>query len=109
MTSFSFSRPPARCPRNKPAREEKPSFEHERSSYPCGVCGGKTGVIDSRSSPEGIRRRRKCVSCGERITTMERVYTPGMGSNPKVSAAMETARRLIAQLQGLPYFGDWDE
>ena len=34
-----------------------------------------TQVVDSRSSPEAsaIRRRRKCVNCGKRFTTYERV------------------------------------
>lgn len=37
----------------------------------CDRCGGSTKVIDSRGSRGGIRRRRKCISCGERFTSYE--------------------------------------
>ena len=31
-------------------------------------------VTDKRKSPEGIRRRRECLSCKKRFTTYERLY-----------------------------------
>lgn len=39
----------------------------------CPACGGRTGVVDSRSSGEAIRRRRRCLArgCGRRLTTYE--------------------------------------
>src|SRR6187455_3786079 len=40
----------------------------------CPFCSkGETKVIDSRLSGEGlqVRRRRECLSCGERFTTFE--------------------------------------
>lgn len=38
----------------------------------CGKCGGITQVLESRNNDQNIvRRRRKCVKCGERFTTME--------------------------------------
>lgn len=40
-------------------------------NYKCPACGGGTGVTDSRKSGAGIRRRRKCYTCGHRLTTME--------------------------------------
>ena len=40
----------------------------------CPYCGGlESRVIDSRSSGEGIRRRRQCPACSARFTTYERV------------------------------------
>jgi len=48
----------------------------------CPSCGNEDSkVVDSRSAEEGaaIRRRRECVSCGERFTTYER-----LGENPLV-------------------------
>ncbi len=40
----------------------------------CPYCGElETRVIDSRPVGDGIRRRRKCSSCGARFTTYERV------------------------------------
>ena len=42
----------------------------------CPFCSsGDTQVVDTRSNPEAntIRRRRRCLSCGKRFTTYERV------------------------------------
>ncbi len=39
----------------------------------CPFCGyHDTKVTDSRDTDDGIRRRRECLSCGQRFTTMER-------------------------------------
>lgn len=37
----------------------------------CLYCNGSTIVIDTRPTKSGIRRRRKCLDCGERFTTIE--------------------------------------
>ncbi len=40
----------------------------------CPFCGHyDSKVIDSRDANDGIRRRRQCLSCGERFTTYERL------------------------------------
>ncbi len=40
----------------------------------CPFCGGaESKVIDSRESPDGVRRRRECLRCELRFTTYERV------------------------------------
>lgn len=40
----------------------------------CPSCGHSSSkVVDSRTSGDGIRRRRVCQSCGERFTTFERI------------------------------------
>ena len=45
----------------------------------CPYCGfADTKVIDSRDADDGIRRRRECLSCGERFTTFERVQSVGL-------------------------------
>ena len=42
----------------------------------CPFCGHEESrVIDSRESPDGIRRRRECVRCELRFTTYERVHS----------------------------------
>lgn len=42
----------------------------------CPFCGHEESrVIDSRESPDGIRRRRECARCELRFTTYERVHT----------------------------------
>ncbi len=40
----------------------------------CPYCGGQEArVIDTRGLDEGVRRRRKCLACGARFTTHERI------------------------------------
>ncbi len=40
----------------------------------CPYCGGQDArVIDSRGLDEAVRRRRKCLVCGARFTTYERI------------------------------------
>ena len=42
----------------------------------CPSCDNEESkVIDSRESPDGIRRRRECLQCRNRYTTYERVHT----------------------------------
>ncbi|MDH5364203.1 MAG: transcriptional regulator NrdR [Dehalococcoidia bacterium] len=42
----------------------------------CPYCGGSgSRVMDSRPLDGGVRRRRKCLSCGARFTTYERVQS----------------------------------
>lgn len=37
----------------------------------CPICEGATKVTNSRPGPDIIRRRRECVGCGYRFTTIE--------------------------------------
>lgn len=37
----------------------------------CPKCVGESQVIDSRPTPKAIRRRRKCINCRFRWTTLE--------------------------------------
>lgn len=39
----------------------------------CPYCGQKSRVIDSRNTNKAIRRRRRCLACGARFTTYERI------------------------------------
>jgi transcriptional repressor NrdR len=42
----------------------------------CPYCDfAETRVTDSRDAEDGIRRRRECLSCGQRFTTFERIQT----------------------------------
>lgn len=45
----------------------------------CPYCNHpESKVIDSRDSPEGVRRRRECIQCGLRYTTYERIQTTAL-------------------------------
>ncbi len=45
----------------------------------CPFCGrDDTRVTDSRPEADGIRRRRECLACGRRFTTLERVELGGV-------------------------------
>ena len=37
----------------------------------CIHCNGKTATLDTRQSPQGVCRRHKCLSCGQRFTSIE--------------------------------------
>jgi hypothetical protein len=37
----------------------------------CPDCGGDTHITDRRGTAAGIRRRRECLRCGHRYTTLE--------------------------------------
>ena len=42
----------------------------------CPDCNSNTKVIDSRSQPGFVYRRRKCKSCGMRFSTEEKISIP---------------------------------
>jgi transcriptional repressor NrdR len=42
----------------------------------CPYCGGDAAVLDSRTNPEGVRRRRSCGDCKRRFTTYEKIAAP---------------------------------
>jgi len=45
----------------------------------CPYCGGDSQVVDSRTSPDGVRRRRVCAGeCKRRFTTYEAPRPPGI-------------------------------
>ena len=45
----------------------------------CPQCANpESKVTDSRESTEGIRRRRECLLCGHRFTTMEKTMAPAL-------------------------------
>ena len=44
----------------------------------CPYCGGDAAVLDSRTTSEGVRRRRHCDHCKRRFTTYERVAAPAI-------------------------------
>jgi transcriptional repressor NrdR len=44
----------------------------------CGVEEPGTKVIDSRELEDAVRRRRECLSCGQRFTTYERAERAGL-------------------------------
>ena len=44
----------------------------------CPYCGGDAAVLDSRTTSEGVRRRRNCSNCKRRFTTYEKVAAPAI-------------------------------
>jgi transcriptional regulator NrdR family protein len=59
----------------------------------CPKCGGMTYIVDTRSVPDGVRRRRMCGSklCGHRFTTCELEYE-------KAKNELATLRKIRALL-----------
>lgn len=70
----------------------------------CPLCNGKTAVRDVRVKGADLRRRRICLSCGHRFSTIE-ISTDDLATltrranNPDHLRA--TVRRIAAELSGL--------
>jgi transcriptional regulator NrdR family protein len=68
-------------------------------------CGVKSKTLDSRPSHFGMwRRRRTCVTCGRRWTTMEMVYDDALSSlgpraRDQMEKALSTAEESLRQLR----------
>ena len=45
----------------------------------CPICGGSTGVVETRGGSGYLRRRRRCddYACDGRVTTVEMAVAPG--------------------------------
>ena len=43
----------------------------EGKNMTCPVCNGKTKILETRSDEESINRRRQCLRCGYRFSTVE--------------------------------------
>lgn len=37
----------------------------------CPICGGKTHMVDTRPTEDSVKRRRECVECKHRFSTVE--------------------------------------
>jgi hypothetical protein len=68
----------------------------------CQACKGKTTVTDSRASDTFIRRRRKCLSCGERFSTVEAAF-PSFKHGAVFPRDVSRAMELGAVLDALPF------
>lgn len=62
----------------------------------CPECSGRSHVKDTRSSPDGLRRRRECVECGHRWTTIEITHNT-FRSARKAVKAMTLANKKLAE------------
>ena len=67
----------------------------------CPYCGfADTKVTDSRDADEGIRRRRECLNCGQRFTTVERLAATSLLVAKKDGRREEFSReKLLAGLR----------
>ncbi|MDO8614758.1 MAG: transcriptional regulator NrdR [Dehalococcoidia bacterium] len=62
----------------------------------CPFCGASdTRVADSRPGEDGIRRRRECLACGRRFTTLERIELGGVAVLKKDGRREEFGRAKI--------------
>ena len=37
----------------------------------CPKCNGKTEIVDTRADDDAVKRRRQCLECGYRFSTIE--------------------------------------
>jgi transcriptional repressor NrdR len=80
----------------------------------CPYCGGDSQVVDSRTSPDGVRRRRVCIGeCKRRFTTYEASRPPSIkvhkrGGGSEVFAPEKIVRVLERVGRGRPGLGPTD-
>ena len=65
----------------------------------CSKCGSETAVADSRPCGAYIRRRRKCIACGTRMTTIEAVVRR-KGPRAEI-AALERMDEMVAGIEAI--------
>lgn len=64
----------------------------------CPGCGGtRSSVVDKRDKGGYLRRRRKCLHCGEMFTTKEQIASAGRG-RPTNTHSDSIAKKLRALL-----------
>lgn len=63
----------------------------------CGVDTPGTKVIDSRELEDSVRRRRECITCGQRFTTYERAERLGLAVVKKDGRREEFSREKLAR------------
>ena len=71
-----------------------PNKPRRRRGFVC-RCGGDTHVIDSRPGKNSVRRRRECLACGLRMTTIDVTEEDAR----VIRAARDMARKLAATLE----------
>ena len=78
----------------------------------CPTCGGQTCVYDSQALEDCVKRRRKCLSCGGRFSTVEidmDMYNAMRGTDLEparqaILEALKKATRILEEVQ--PYGKD---
>lgn len=66
----------------------------------CPKCSEETNVTDSRPTGYGVRRRRKCVKCGYRISTVEIAITDDEKRRPLAQFAVINKIELAHAMRG---------
>jgi transcriptional regulator NrdR family protein len=65
----------------------------------CLQCGGRSAVIDSRARPYGVLRRRRCVVCGLRFSTIEVARDVQRQADTRLARARALVAALVAVLE----------
>jgi hypothetical protein len=63
--------------------------------FPCKVCGSETKVIDSRAHQIGAYRRRECVACKVRYSTVEQDINNLLDARKKVTSILDDAKNQL--------------
>lgn len=60
----------------------------------CPICGGDTTVIDSRPKVDSVGRRRKCLKCSYRFSTLE-IEAERYTTKKKIDTELENFKRVL--------------
>ena len=68
------------------------------SGIVCPTCETETTVSDSRGRDGYVWRRRRCLNCGEKFTTVERIVGTAPPSQVRIQAETMAIKTLIRDL-----------
>jgi hypothetical protein len=85
-----------------PAMCEAPTAARvSHGGFPCPVCEGRSTVTDSRGAVEHWRRRRRCLICSHRFTTIEILADTPLEANTRFKRRVfATLRRFLDDVEG---------
>lgn len=77
-----------------------PLLMKKHAGLKCPKCGGITQVTNSRPSENHVRRRRQCLVCGFRATTLERYLTTTFSAQ-RERALLDKIQQFESQIKQL--------
>lgn len=79
-------------PKRAGVRPQTARVRRTHGGYSCPACQNPMSVIDTRTIPEGVRRRRECPKCAARLTTYEtEVYVREIDGLISTAASLTSA------------------
>ena len=63
--------------------------------FPCKICGSETKVVDSRAHSMGAYRRRECIRCHAKYSTIEQEVSRLLSMRKEILSILDTAKNQL--------------